>query len=524
MLAARAAAAYLRRGRPRTAVYLTRGAAAGDLVPGISDLDLVVVLDDDPAGRLGAHQRAKHRWQRLTGALPPVVSVTATIAAYEQWELEEASSASILTYGLDAAGSSPAAAQGAMFGRRPPNDEAELGARPGLKGPMSDWRLLAGPERRPSRPTPDRQQQLIGGWLELQFWWRNAFHVCTRPERPSAPYACVKMVSEPLRILLALRGEDPPAQRADVLAKAAAVFPEHRTLCSDAQRLLQMLSRSPQAPLGRFLPELARLSEQIASLIGEELSVHGSIEVELLTAGARGGPDAALPLADWRAVVIPSRPDEVLLPVEIELAEPASIVEVARATSTDPQPVVRHGSLMIMPIADPWPLGLLRSLQAHFSDPVSAALLDGNESAVFPDVAGWSAGDWAARAVAEHAAWLRRGPDQALQAPTQREWIDGAGEILTSEARALAKLLTATRAALFLESIGSNQPRLALTLEAAVAELTRSGADENGIGAEALSAYAAARNGAGSPPVELAHRFDALVRSLPAYGALNETS
>jgi hypothetical protein len=88
----------------------------------------------------------------------------------------------------------------------------------------------------------------------------------------------------------------------------------------------------------------------------------------------------------------------------------------------------------------------------------------------------------------------------------------------------LAKLLTATRAALFLESIGSNQPRLALTLEAAVAELTRSGADENGIGAEALSAYAAARNGAGSPPVELAHRFDALVRSLPAYGALNETS
>jgi predicted nucleotidyltransferase len=524
MLAARAAAAYLRQGRPQAAVYLTRGAAAGDLVPGISDLDLALVLDDDPARRLGEHLRAKRRWQKLVGALPPAVSVAATIAAYEQWELEDTSSASILTYGLDAAGSSPAAAPGAMFGLSPANDEAELGARPGVKGPMSDWRLLAGPERRPSRPAPDRQQQLIGGWLELQFWWRNAFHVCTRPERPSAAYACVKMATEPLRILLALRGEDPPAKRASVLSKAAATFPEHRSLCADAEHLLRMLSCSPQAPLGRFLPELARLSEQIAALIAEELSVHGSIEVELLTTTARGGPDAALPLADWRAVVVPSRPDEVLLPVEIELAEPTSISEVARATSADPQPVARHGSLMIMPIADPWPLGFLRSLQAPFSDPVSSAVLDGNGFAAFPAVAGWSAGDWAARAVAEHAAWLRRGPDGALQAATPREWIDGAGDTITATGRALAKLLTATRAALFLESIESNHPCLALTVEAAVEELTRSGADENGIGAEAIGAYAGARNGAGSPPVELVYRFDALVRSLPAYGALGETS
>jgi len=85
----------------------------------------------------------------------------------------------------------------------------------------------------------------------------------------------------------------------------------------------------------------------------------------------------------------------------------------------------------------------MRGIHCPLTDPVSFALAWGAETASFPRMAGWSAQDWARRAVAEHSAWLRAGP----------------------AARPAEMHLAAARAALFSESLDEGRPELVLTLE-----------------------------------------------------------
>ena len=88
----------------------------------------------------------------------------------------------------------------------------------------------------------------------------------------------------------------------------------------------------------------------------------------------------------------------------------------------------------------------MRTVQCELTDPVSFALLAGETAARFPNAAGWSAYDCARRAVAE-----------------QRAAVAAASE----PGNELAALLTAARAALFLESLHEGRPELAVTVAAA---------------------------------------------------------
>ncbi|MSO40717.1 MAG: hypothetical protein EXQ70_02245 [Solirubrobacterales bacterium] len=473
-------------------------------------------MPEGPDGRGPEHERVKQRWQRFGRRLPGGRWMLPDVCFYEDGELA-AASPSILEFGL---GSDPASGRAAMFGPEPPHDDAEIRARPGLQGPGADWRLLAGAERRPAAPSRDRQQLRIAAWLELQFWWRTAFDALASPGAPWSAYSCVKMVSEPARIWLTLAGMAPPAPRRELLEQAAGAAPFMESATWDALALLDRLPRAPAPRLATFLPHLASLSGRIAELIDHELAGAPRTEVRL---GGAGGDEllprreGALPFGDWRALVVPSFPDEALALIHGAGVEPDALVEAAGRATAGVTPAIRHDELMVLPVTDVWRGGILRAVQSRLTDPVSFALTEGAPSASFPEVAGWSAGDWARRAVGEHSGWLERESREQFGRPTAREWLDGEGDAAWPSTRAIAKLLTAARAGLFWESLESGSPELPLTVAATCRNLeARGGAEAEAVG-PAFESYRVVREGGEDPPPGVVGPLRRVVEGLPAY-------
>jgi hypothetical protein len=209
-----------------------------------------------------------------------------------------------------------------------------------------------------------------------------------------------------------------------------------------------------------------------------------------------GGRDPRLlPLCDWRALASPLLPDQCFGLLPGDPADPRLLAAATTSQAYGPQPALRVGGLMVFPAERP--RTELRAVACPVTGPVSFALADGAAVAAFPNVHGWSAQDTARRAVAEHAAWLRAAP--APVPGTEPSEFAG-GE--------LARLLTAARAALFLESIERGAPELPVTLT----ETAR------GIDAEqALERYREFAIHRTPPPPETLANVRALVQALPGY-------
>lgn len=479
--ALRGVAAYLRRASPDAAVYVCRSLAVGEPVYGLSDIDVVVVVPGDPARPEAEHKRLKQRWQSLCRKLQLFGELFPDTAFYEDFELREAASASVLTYGLDGDGRQFARDRAAFFGRRPAADDFGLRSRPGLPGPMRDWRLVAGPERRPEVPVHDDQARRVAAWLELQFWWSFAFGMAADPLRPRSAFLCVKLVAEPARALLALDGEE-VFDRRDVLRRALERLPEEEEAITRALALHDGLAHNPSPPVTELLPPFVRLSARIARRLSDEARAAGETEVRLLwngpgdltlpPLGFSAAPRTLLPLVDWRALVAPSLVDEAFALSPGDPADPAVLGEAARADRAGVYRALSIDDLLLLPALGVWERAYLRSVQCQASDPVSFALATGARTARFPNVDGWSAEHWARRAVAEHRAWLT---DRRERTDTcRREWLDGHGEHAPPTVRGLAKLLTAARAALFLNSLERGQPELCLTTAAVSRRLAAS--------------------------------------------------
>ena len=106
----RLVAAIVRRGIPGAAAYATGSVGSGgEPVYGVSDLDLVIVVPDDPAGPGRNRYRVIDRWSRLSGALP-VLNTVFDLGVHEDEGLRAAASDTTLTFGLD----------------RPPGEEPSL--------------------------------------------------------------------------------------------------------------------------------------------------------------------------------------------------------------------------------------------------------------------------------------------------------------------------------------------------------------------------------------------------------------
>ena len=69
-LAARAWAAYLVRGEPGSSAYVRGSIRAEEVLPGLSDVDVAVVVPEDSHGAGIARLRVRRRWLRLRRVLP----------------------------------------------------------------------------------------------------------------------------------------------------------------------------------------------------------------------------------------------------------------------------------------------------------------------------------------------------------------------------------------------------------------------------------------------------------------------
>jgi hypothetical protein len=500
--------------RERDAAVYARGTlGAGDPVYGQSDIDVAVVVPGAPEGAGGGSGRVRRRWKRLCRAFPLLRKIV-DLAVYEDAELGAAATSSTFT-----------ARRPVHFGDWKLRDEGRLLVRPGLYRPLRTWRLLRGPDRRPAQSAWDHQACRIAGWLELQFRWRWAFTACCNPSASGAAYMCVKLVADPARIWLWLVHGEEVLGRREALERGLHRIPEEETALRRTLDLYRALPMVPEPPLAEALDACIRLSARLARRLAEDVEGQGIVPVRLLwdpgdglalppaareaVRGLTGEEPDLLPLADWRARASPLPPDEAFCRVPLDPGSPAALAAAAAAGAAGVYPLLESDGLMILPTTRG---GVLRAVQCAATDPVSFALAAGRSTADFPVVAGWSAPDSARRAAAEHAAWLGVG-----YPPSVREWAYGQARSTASSVHAMGRLLTAARAALFLESVEAEDPELALTTAAVARRLgeTRSGART--IAEESYEAYRASRVEDRPPPARTIAALRELVLALPAY-------
>ena len=421
---ARAIAAFLRRADADVTVYLGGSFGQGEPVVGLSDLDVIAVSARDA-------DAVRRRWRALTRRVPLLGRVAADVFVYGEDELRRAAAA-------------PCPASRETFLRCDDvHDEAGLTVRPGPFGATREWRLLRGPERRPAAAA-DAQSHRLAAWLELQFWWRFAFRAAANPTAPEVPFLCVKLIAEPARLWLWLAHGHAVFARGQVLREAMTAIPPEREAFQLATELRRGLSRRPEPPLTAALGSFARQSAALAALMDEAAQTAGTRTVRL--AGAGAGP---LPLMDWRALVAPTSAAEQFRLVNGDPGDPAVLAQLGGA-ATGPAPALHAGPLLVRPTVEP-ARAKLRAVQCAATDPVSFAVLAGHDAARFAELPGWSAGDWASRAVAEHRIWLQ-GPGPAR--------LDGHAWL--GAAPGCERLITAARAALFAESLERGDPELLL--------------------------------------------------------------
>ena len=164
--AAWAWAAYLVRGEHGATAYVRGSLGSEDALPGLSDVDVAIVLRGDP-GRPGrAAARARDRWGRLRRAFRLTDLLLDYPLIFERDELKETVDSSILTFRLNPGTEERAA----YFGEGSSEDRLRVLERPGLYAATDDWRLLRGSDRRPAQRARDAQSRRIAAWLELCYW------------------------------------------------------------------------------------------------------------------------------------------------------------------------------------------------------------------------------------------------------------------------------------------------------------------------------------------------------------------
>ena len=507
----RIVSAYLRRGHPVAGVYVARSFAVGDAVYGVSDVDLAVVVDDE-----GSQTRIRARWERLCRRLP-LLGRTFEVYVHERDALAEAIGSSIITFDLDPADTRPA--RGGFLDPTLGGPEWWVHRRPGLFEPLADWKLVAGPDRRPRAAPYDAQERRIAAWLELVVWWSYAVFACRDLPGHRGAYQSAKFVTEVARIWLWLAGETnrwEPRER--VLAAAARLLPEEEAAFRRALELRRHRGSDAGDPLAELLPTFARLTGRIGRHLGAEVESAGHTAVRLTGASddltvsvlARdalrplaGGEPTLLPLADWQGLAWPELqlPDESFVVLPLDAGTPDVLAAAAEVGANAPYVALPLDGALVVP-SKHW--GSLRTIQCAATDPATFAVAQGKDAAEFPDVVGWSAKDTARRAVAEHRTWLE---SVHIDRDGLPEWMHPIREQPLTPIRTLGRLFTAARASLFRSSIDAGEPELALTIVSIAAGLGESTA------AEASESYRSCRPEGADPAPRTIAAFYELVAS-----------
>ncbi len=508
--------AYLARGERNASIYAYGSLARGEVMPGLSDVDVAIVLAADPAGPGLAAERTSARWARLRRAVRATDLLFDYPMVLEEDELAQVAESSTLTFGIG--WSDPGAAT--YFGPRVSHDRNRLLERPGVYSSTAHWRLLAGPERRPPRRDRDRDLRRIAAWLELIAWWQWAFPVCIDQSGPRTASLCVKLIAEPARVWLWLAHGERAEHREDVFTLALRRLPEEAEALQRAAALNRALASSPEPPVAETLPALVRLSSRIVALIEAEIADAGTTEVRL--AGGcggelifprgswrrtpvltGGGSPPVHPLCDWRSLTCPLPLDESFALVAGDPADSSCVGAALASQRTGPYPVLQSDQLMVLP--SPRWRSRLRAIKSSFSDPVMFALASASAHAWFPNVPGFGAKDVAARALAEHRAWLG-GP-----APASHD--------ARASADALGMLFNAARVALFADSLAWGVPELPLTLAETARQLAQRTTTATATAQDGLERYRDFMTSRTPPPEATLSAMRRLVEQLPGYEA-----
>ncbi len=502
----RTAALVLRTGLPVETVYVRGSFAVGEPVYGFSDVDLVVVVERDPAqpGENGRRVRSRvRRAYQLVPSLRYVIEVT----VFEEPELEDAVLAPFLANVATELDGLPRARH---FGSDP-TVRPDAGAR--LYGPLRPrWRVVTGPDVLSAVPPSADAYRWLWAWADMQFNWKHVFRTCVNPDLPQTAHFYPKFVALPIRLLLWLeRGELVLGEHLAVLERGLQLMPEEEEVIRTALALRRDERHSPEVPLDKLLRWLLAMTGRIADDLAHAADVAGSTEVRLvppegdepLVAPAEreelgdflDRDQPILPLSDWRTVVLGGVPDESFAVISGDPGCVADLGRVARVAGNGPYPAFRRNGLLLLPNATSGLGGAgrcsFRSVQSRVTDPVSLAVADGCSRCQFANLPGWSVQDMASRAVAEHRAWLHTQPI-----------ADAAPEV--------GMLLSAVRVGLFAESVARGEPELPLTVGAAAKRL-------GGIPEEAWEGYREGRIYGKEPSTRWAAAFDAYVRRLPVY-------
>ena len=144
-------------------IYLKGGFGFGEPRYGLSDVDMIVVTEEDPCSPGVNRKRVEERWRRLRLRLPPLGELF-QLWVYEQSDVNALDRDSYLTFGCgEPAGHS--GAQAGFLGGRRPHDPMALLDHPGLYGPQRDWRRV-GSTGRPPEPISGRLARGVYAWLE----------------------------------------------------------------------------------------------------------------------------------------------------------------------------------------------------------------------------------------------------------------------------------------------------------------------------------------------------------------------
>lgn len=467
----------------------------------MSDIDLAVVVPRNGGPNGSARSQVLARYTCLQGIAPWLTNTILDVpVVVERDDL-----------------AAPRADRAVYFGPGAHQDRIGLAERPGLRGPTAGWVRVGGTgDPLPSLRSPGAAVP-SAAWRELQWWWRVLLQSLALPETPASAFLCLKLIAEPARLWLALRHGEYPSSRREALTLARRLLPEEEQAFERALALERALPAGPSAPQEEFLGYLVSLSQRIASLLEERAGADGVAvaldwDTEDEFAGGLGagepGRSRQLPLADGRTLgragvryggrLWGEPPDETLVPVTVDPADMAGLTSAAWRGKRGPYPALRSGALLVLPSVR-WPRTHLRAIQCHQSDPVSFALLEGRPVAWFSELPGFSAAHGAARAIAEHRAWLAH-PD-----------------VLNAGGEALSMLITAARAGLFGESIDAGDPSLPLTVAATMRAL-RDRCPRDASALEAIEgSYRAWRGSQTQPPEALVGEARRIVtRAFPA--------
>ena len=462
-----AAVALVRFVSPGAAVFVRGGLARGDVAFGLSDIDLVIAVDE------GRDVELRRRLHRLYGRLPLIKDIVEA-AVYSRAACRRTVSRPFLAW--------PAGPREHLLRAAPVPT-----AGGSLAGPGRCWRLLAGKDPLEGIGEGRRDEGSLWVWMELQFLWKHMFRNCAEPDRPHVGRNQVKSLRCVAAFLLWLEHGE-PLHSNGLLGRFVEAYPEEREV---VERLVDPRRGTAATPDAVGL--LVRACLRIATRIESEGRRAGAVRLGLLG----DGPTDRWPLLDWRARTLPGPAEESFCIVDGDIADPEAIALAARSeTGESPYPALFGQGLLLLPSARRAvkPLGPtdFRAVHCAATDPVSFALLAGRRVALCPELPGWSIRHAAERARAEFSDWLDRDP--ACHAGVR-----------------LDRLFSAARAALLWESLADGKPELAVT-PTSVAR-TMGGRTTS----TALELYEAWKSGGVEPPAAAVSAFAVELRARRAF-------